>query len=198
MSRRRKVLAALSFAVLAVAAVLAGLFVTGRFPGAEASSGSGASSPAPTSAVRSDAPAPAEATGRTDEAGASDSEPVGDGTDPESGQTLATDPPVVVKSADAPVSVTFYGWQAADRQLVVGGYVGGVVESDGTCTLTLTKGGAKVTERVSASPDAASTACGAVAVPGSRLAAGTWQAVLSYASGAHTGTAAAVAIEVTP
>jgi hypothetical protein len=47
-----------------------------------------------------------------------------------------------------------------------------------------------------AAADATTTVCGGLAVDGSQLAAGSWQAVLTYASAAHTGTSQAVAVEV--
>jgi hypothetical protein len=96
-----------------------------------------------------------------------------------------------------PVTVTFYGWRADVHQVMVGGYVPGVVESDGICTVTLTNGTATVSVDAAATADASSTACGAIVVPGDRLSAGTWQAVLSYSSPEHTGAAAAVPVEVT-
>jgi hypothetical protein len=116
--------------------------------------------------------------------------------DPASGQTLATDEPVVVTTPEAPVSVTFYGWDPGTQQAQVGGYVPGVVEDGGTCTLTLRRGDQTVTGTSGARPDAASTACGAVVVPGAELANGEWEAVLSYESPRHAGSSEPVTIEV--
>jgi hypothetical protein len=116
---------------------------------------------------------------------------------PRSGQTVATDAPVVVTTDEVPVVVTFYGWNAAAEQVQVGGYVSGVVEEGGTCTLTLTRGGETVAAHGSATADAATTACGELDVAGDQLSAGTWQAVLRYESPSHTGAADAVDVEVT-
>jgi hypothetical protein len=110
----------------------------------------------------------------------------------------ATDPAVQVTGSKVPVSVTFFGWNAAAHEVEVGGYVAGVIESGGTCTLTLTRTGATVTAQRSARPDATTTTCGEIDIPGSSLSAGTWTAVLSYRSAGHTGAAAPVQIEVTP
>jgi hypothetical protein len=199
MSRRRRVLATLSLAALA-AAVAAGIAVTRDGAGSDEAAASGPGSSPTTSVTPSDDAAPADEADATEEAPTDEvaPEPVGDGTDPESGQTLATDAPVVSTGAAVPVKVTFHDWNAAQRQVMVGGYVPGLVEDGGTCTLTLTQAGKNVSAKVSATADASSTACGAVTVAGNRLGAGTWQAVLSYASGAHSGAAPAVAIEVTP
>ena len=117
--------------------------------------------------------------------------------DPLSGQTMVTEPPVVVTTQDAPVNVTFYGWDPTHQVVQVGGYVTGVIESGGTCTLTLTKDGRSVTGNSQARPDATTTSCGAITVPGAQLSGGSWQAVLSYRSADHAGAAAAVPIQVT-
>ena len=113
-------------------------------------------------------------------------------------RTPATDPAVQVTGTTVPVSVTFFGWNAAAHEVEVGGYVAGVIEGGGTCTLTLTRGAATVTGQRSARPDATTTTCGEIDVPGSGLTAGTWTGVLSYRSAGHTGAAAPVQIEVTP
>lgn len=124
--------------------------------------------------------------------------PVEDSAQPTSGQTIATDTPVVVTSSTVPVVVTYSGWNASLRKVMVGGYVTGVIESGGTCTLTLTHAGTSVTASGPGRPDAATTACGGLTVPGSSLTAGSWKAVLSYASKASTGTSSSVDIDVTP
>ena len=196
MSRSRKMLAALSLAALCAAAVVGGLYVTRGSAGASDASASEATSSSTPSAAGSAGTSTAADVPTTTSAHPTSPEDDGDGTDPESGQTLATDPPVVATAAAVPVKVTFYGWQADERQVLVGGYVAGIVEDGGTCTLTLTQGGTTVTEQVQATADASSTACGAITVSGDRLAGGTWQAVLSYASGSHAGAAPAVPVEV--
>ena len=121
-----------------------------------------------------------------------------DATQPTSGQTVATDTPVVAPSTTVSVVVTYSGWNASLKQAMAGGYVNGVIESGGTCTLTLSKAGVQVTAQGQARPDAATTACGGLTVPGAKLGAGTWQAVLSYTSATSTGSSTPVEIAVTP
>ena len=116
--------------------------------------------------------------------------------DPMSGQIVATDEPVVVDTREAPVAITFYGWDPETQQAQAGGYVAGVVENGGTCTLTLTKGGATAVGTSEAQADASTTVCGAVVVPGDQLSSGTWQAVLTYRSAQHVGTSGPVEVEV--
>jgi hypothetical protein len=102
----------------------------------------------------------------------------------------------VVETSAVPVVLTYSDWSAVDSQVLAGGYVSGVLEDDGVCTLTLTQGAASIVVEASAAADATTTVCGNLAVDGSELAAGTWQAVLTYVSAAHTGTSAAVSVEV--
>lgn len=117
---------------------------------------------------------------------------------PQSGQTLAKDRPVVVTGTRVPVVVNYSGWDAAAARVEVRGYVGGVVEEGGTCALTLTKDGVTATGQKPATPDASTTNCGRLTIPGDQLSPGTWQAVLSYRSADHTGSSDPVAIEVSP
>jgi hypothetical protein len=187
MAKRRRGVAVLAVAAVAGAGVAAGVFLTRGTPGeADASSTAG-----PTTSA---APLGDE-TGFEDVSAA----PTGSiGPDPDDGQVVATDTPVVITAQEVPVTVTFYGWNPTSKAVEVGGYVEGVVEDDGECTLTLTKDGATVTGRADASPDASTTACGTVSVPGDEVTAGTWKAVLSYSSARHDGRSDAVDVEVTP
>jgi hypothetical protein len=182
MSRGRRWIVAI--AVLAACAAAAGGYVITRgWPGTSAAADA-SSSPTPP------------------QAGAISTEPVEqtpiapEEPNPSSGQTVATDEPVVVETTVVPVVLTYSAWSEGDRQVVAGGYASGVIEDDGVCTLTLTQGAANVVLEAPAAADATTTVCGGLAVDGSRLAAGTWQAVLTYASAAHTGTSSAVAVEV--
>jgi hypothetical protein len=78
----------------------------------------------------------------------------------------------------------------------VGAYLAGVAESGGTCTLTLTGVAGTATAQVTAEPDAASTSCPTLAVPGAELSSGTWSAVVSYASPSTSGTSDPVDVVV--
>ena len=50
--------------------------------------------------------------------------------------------------------------------MLAGGYVSGVIEDGGVCTLTLTQGSSSVTVEGPAMPDATTTVCGGLVVPG--------------------------------
>jgi hypothetical protein len=182
MSRGRRWIVALSV-IAALAAAGGGYVLTRGWPGTSASSDASSSSGATT--VATPTPEPAQQS------------PVApDAPNPSSGQTVATDEPVVVDTEAVPVVLTYSAWSAADRKVLAGGYVTGVIEDGGVCTLTLTRNGATVVAEGAAMADATTTVCGGLSIAGSQLAAGTWQAVLSYASSTHTGASAAVAVEV--
>jgi hypothetical protein len=182
MSRGRRWIVAL--AVLAACAAAAGGYVITRgWPGtASAADETSASASGTASAT---APEPVEQTAVAP-----------DEPNPSSGQTVATDEPVVVESETVPVVLTYSAWSPGDRAVLAGGYVAGVIEDAGVCTLTLTNGGARVAVKVPAMPDATTTVCANLSVPGNRLSAGTWQATLTYESPAYSGTSAAAPVEV--
>ncbi|WP_062131794.1 hypothetical protein [Demequina aestuarii] len=77
-------------------------------------------------------------------------------------------------------------------------YVPDVIEDDGECTLTLTKGSETYTATRSAAPDATSTSCGRMAVDDARLSEGTWTAVIEYESAASVGQSDATPVPVGP
>lgn len=88
------------------------------------------------------------------------------------------------------VSVVITTYNDHDNgNLTVNGYVDGIVESGGTCTLTLKDStGKTISSSRPAQPDATTTTCGQSVIPLSKLHAGTWQATLSYSSATSAGT----------
>jgi len=87
-------------------------------------------------------------------------------------------------------------WNPDATSFTLNGFVEGVVESDGTCKLTLTNGGKVVTATHNSFANATNTSCGQIKVAKGSLYAGTWQAVLSYSSSTSQGTSSATSIEV--
>jgi hypothetical protein len=82
-------------------------------------------------------------------------------------------------NADLVVVLTYAGFESASGTVQANGYVAGTIEDGGSCTLTLTKGGQQVRATSTSIADATTTSCGLLeTAPG--LAAGTWEAVLSY------------------
>jgi hypothetical protein len=86
-----------------------------------------------------------------------------------------------------PIVLTYSGFTTASMAVEVDGYVPGIVEDGGTCTLTLTHGSESLTASVPGTANVKHTACGGAAVPRERLSPGTWTAVLSYESAGSRG-----------
>lgn len=93
------------------------------------------------------------------------------------------------------VLTTFAGWNSSTSSVDVGGYAD-AVESDGMCTLTLSRASANVVRSQAATVDASTTSCGGFTVAAKDLSSGTWDARLTYSSPRSTGSAAPVSIEV--
>lgn len=117
---------------------------------------------------------------------------------------VAEDPDTVVESdveetaspgADAAVFITFGGYDAS-AGVEVAGYVADRVETGGTCVLTLTGGRRALSVSASAVPDARTTVCGTLTVPGEQVSEGTWEAVLSYRSAHAAGSSEPLLVEV--
>jgi hypothetical protein len=110
------------------------------------------------------------------------------------------EPPVTAEPAPttpgrAVLTITFSGYDAAAGAVSVGGFAD-VIETGGTCTLTLTSGSRTASVSRPATADATTTTCGTLSVPRTQLAAGSWSAVLGYVSPTSSGLSDAVTIEV--
>jgi hypothetical protein len=90
--------------------------------------------------------------------------------------------------------ITTADWDAGARALDVSAIVPGVVESGGTCTITVTSGATVRTATSDGVGASSYTGCEAVAVKG--LAAGTWQVRVAYASEKSAGTSAVKTAQV--
>lgn len=88
-------------------------------------------------------------------------------------------------------------WGQNDRGgLEINGFIPEIIESGGTCTITLEKNGSTVTQAKTANADAQTTSCGLITTPISSLSRGTWTATLSYDSDTAGGSSEKVKIEV--
>jgi hypothetical protein len=111
--------------------------------------------------------------------------------------SVASDAPVTVApTAEDDVFLTYSEWNATTGAIEVGGYLDGVVESDGTCTLTGTKDGTSAQSTAPGISDATSTSCAGLSLPGDQLSPGTWSVMVTYESGTSRGTSAPVEVEV--
>jgi hypothetical protein len=110
--------------------------------------------------------------------------------------TGTTAQPTAASEGQQPVTVTttYAGQDGATVE--ASGFVLDAIESDGTCTLTLTSGSMIRTVTGQGVADASTTSCAGLRVSSSELAPGRWQAVLSYSSPRSLGSAEAVSVEV--
>lgn len=173
-SGRRLRLAVLGVVVTA-AVVLAALWVAGRSPGQDPGgqdSGAAAGSPVamPDPTVQEPVVPPAD--------------------------EVAVDPVVEATGGSVDVTVTFAGWEDSTEAIEVSGFVSGVVEPGGTCRLTLARGQRSVVVEIPGEPDASTTVCATLSVPGSELSEGAWAAVLTYESSTSSGASAPADVEV--
>jgi hypothetical protein len=111
---------------------------------------------------------------------------------------VATDAPVTTEPAvpDGDIFLTYSEWNATTNAIEVGGYLDGVVESDGTCTLTTTKGADSAHASAPGISDATSTSCAGLSIPGDQLSSGNWSVVLTYESPASRGSSQPVQVQV--
>ncbi|MGY2067549.1 hypothetical protein [Blastococcus sp. SYSU DS0619] len=93
--------------------------------------------------------------------------------------------------AEDPIGVlvrqTYSGWDPDSSSVVVGAVVAGIIESGGTCTLTVAQGLTELTASSKGVADASTTTCGRMSVPGEDMDAGEWTALVSYESPAADG-----------
>lgn len=121
---------------------------------------------------------------------------IGTVQEPSVGDPVPADPEPVVTGGAVSVMVTHGGWVPPDGPVEVDGFVTGVVEDGGTCRVTLTRDGEELTAEGVGAADATTTICPSVSLGDAELAAGTWQAVLSYSSPTSTGASAPMEILV--
>jgi hypothetical protein len=93
-------------------------------------------------------------------------------------------------SSKRAVTVEITTFRQTSSDFTVNGFVNGVVENGGTCTLTMVSSGdasQKVTESRQGEANATNTTCGEISVPLRKLHAGKWNTTLSYSSATATG-----------
>jgi hypothetical protein len=122
--------------------------------------------------------------------------PTGTPVDTEPPTSVAVDPTVSREAGQVSVTLTRARWDAGTSSVRAAGFVGGVVESDGSCTLTLSRGSDERTAEAPGAADATTTTCAGLAVPGDQLSAGTWTAVLSYRSADSSGSSQPLTVTV--
>jgi cytoskeletal protein RodZ len=89
-------------------------------------------------------------------------------------------------------SLTFVGYaDGAKQQVEVDAFVQGVLEDGGTCVMTATKGGQKVTAQSTGRANVSQTRCENIIVDRSKFpSGGTWSVVVTYESATASGSSA--------
>lgn len=93
--------------------------------------------------------------------------------------------------------ITSWGQNPQTKDVEVSGFVPGVIENGGSCTVTLEKDGQKVTKSATGTANAQNVSCGLITIPFSEISAGTWNILLSYSSSTASGSSSQnVSLEV--
>lgn len=100
--------------------------------------------------------------------------------------------PTQSSSSAKQVSVAIVNANRVGSVVTVSGYVTGVVEDSGTCTLTLTKGSDKRTATSTGFANSSTTNCPPIEI--SNVTGSGWSAILSYHSSKASGSSGAQAI----
>jgi cytoskeletal protein RodZ len=89
-------------------------------------------------------------------------------------------------------SITFAGYaDGAKQQVEVDSFVQGALEDGGTCTMTATKGGQKVTAQSTGRANVSQTRCENIIVDRAKFpSGGTWSVVVTYESATASGSSA--------
>lgn len=108
------------------------------------------------------------------------------------GETPTTTPSTQNGKKQVTPSITFAGYADATKQQVeVDAFVQGTLEDGGTCTMTATKGGQKVTAQSTGRTNVSQTRCENIIVDRAKFpSGGTWSVVVSYESAAASGSSA--------
>lgn len=87
-----------------------------------------------------------------------------------------------------PVSVTISYVAPTSVGIEAGGYISNILENDGTCTLTLTRGSYSVSATSTGIVDVNKTTCPQIRISNDKIPErGEWSAVLGYSSGKNKG-----------
>lgn len=108
------------------------------------------------------------------------------------GESTSTTPTAQSGKKQVTPSLTFAGYaDAAKQQVEVDAFVQGVLEDGGTCTVTATKGGQKVTAQSTGRANVSQTRCENIIVDRSKFpSGGTWSVVVAYESATASGSSA--------
>jgi len=135
-----------------------------------------------------------EAAVKTETQPQQEAEPAASNESSESAKNGETTPAPTAPSGKKQVTpaLTFAGYaDAAKQQVEVDAFVQGVLEDGGTCTMTATKGGQKVTAQSTGRANVSQTRCENIIVDRAKFpSGGTWSVVVTYESATASGSSA--------
>lgn len=86
--------------------------------------------------------------------------------------------------------------QSSSGSLEVNGFVSEIIETGGTCTLTISKNGTTLSAKSAGSADAQTTTCGEMIIGSGSLSPGQWSATLAYTSSKAEGKSNPTTVEI--
>lgn len=92
--------------------------------------------------------------------------------------------------------ISYAGWDVQAGGISVSASVPGVVESDGTCTITASSASGSYSQQFPASPSATTTECGSNVLTSPDLVTGTWTVVVTYSSAVSTGSSSGSEVDI--
>ncbi|MDF2444175.1 MAG: hypothetical protein JWR01_2378 [Subtercola sp.] len=107
-----------------------------------------------------------------------------------------TAPPAEPDPPAAAPYISFAAWDVQQNGISVSATVPGLVESDGTCTITATLQSQTVSQSYTAIPSADSTECGSNVLSSPELTTGAWTVVVTYSSAESSGTSSGQEVDV--
>lgn len=102
------------------------------------------------------------------------------------------------RKLDATAVLTISAVDTITGDVIVGGYVRGVIEANGTClySLTNTSSGSAVTVKTTGVDNADTTSCGSTAIPAAKVPSGKYAVVLTYTNATGSTSSSPVDLEV--
>jgi hypothetical protein len=92
--------------------------------------------------------------------------------------------------------ISYLGQDSPGSEIQANGYVPGIIEKDGRCTITFTRNSTYVRDTRTSIDNVQDTSCGLFIIPKAKLTNGTWYVAISYTSSKSSGTSEKATIEV--
>lgn len=115
---------------------------------------------------------------------------------PNNPSSTPSTPPANGSVSKRQVTPLITAWDGTHGDFKLNGRVPGIIETDGTCTLTLTREDKNVSTSKGALQNVQDTTCGQLVISRAKLSPGDWKAILSYSSPTYAGSSNPEIVEV--